>query len=202
MVTISDFESGRHGSSPEWVPLCYKVRSLHTVPQGLPEPSFLRIRHRGARASVTGARCWLEAKGHTLHGHTFSDIISVWIQDWFRKSVNLDSRTSAVSATCRQLSMPFNYLVYFFIFQYGSLCFCDSSYGRYGKVSDTSCNMACPGATSEMCGGLLLNSVYSGQCSMPGMSSQWYLVLGSHALAYIGYASHHALLMPTSELVE
>ena len=43
--------------------------------------------------------------------------------------------------------------------QYGKHCFCDNSYGKYGKVGN--CNMPCAGDVDEICGGSWANSVYS-----------------------------------------
>ncbi len=43
--------------------------------------------------------------------------------------------------------------------QYSSQCFCDNSYGRYGKADN--CNMTCSGNSNEVCGGGWANSVFS-----------------------------------------
>jgi hypothetical protein len=42
--------------------------------------------------------------------------------------------------------------------QYATECFCGNSYGHNGMADN--CNMPCGGNPSEMCGGLLANSVY------------------------------------------
>lgn len=43
--------------------------------------------------------------------------------------------------------------------QHSNHCFCDNSYGKYGKA--TNCDMKCGGNAGEMCGGYWANSVYS-----------------------------------------
>jgi hypothetical protein len=42
--------------------------------------------------------------------------------------------------------------------QYGTWCFCGTSYGKSGKADN--CNMKCGGAGNEICGGTWANSVY------------------------------------------
>jgi regulator of protease activity HflC (stomatin/prohibitin superfamily) len=44
--------------------------------------------------------------------------------------------------------------------QWGSQCFCGNSYGRYGRLPESTCNMGCSGNPSEKCGGWWANSVY------------------------------------------
>lgn len=44
--------------------------------------------------------------------------------------------------------------------QYGSQCYCGSSFGKYGQIADSECNMGCPGNSQEKCGGRWANSVY------------------------------------------
>ncbi|MBK8770114.1 MAG: WSC domain-containing protein [Rhizobiales bacterium] len=43
--------------------------------------------------------------------------------------------------------------------QYGESCLCGSRYGQFGAADN--CNMACTGDTSQICGGVNANSVYS-----------------------------------------
>ncbi|OHU85142.1 MULTISPECIES: WSC domain-containing protein [Pseudoalteromonas] len=45
--------------------------------------------------------------------------------------------------------------------QYGSLCFCGHNYGNYSQVPDSDCNMPCTGNSTQFCGGLWRNSIYS-----------------------------------------
>ena len=47
----------------------------------------------------------------------------------------------------------------YFGLQFGSECWCDSKYGRYGEV-DGRCTRPCGGNKAQMCGGDLVNSVY------------------------------------------
>jgi hypothetical protein len=42
--------------------------------------------------------------------------------------------------------------------QYGTWCFCGTSYGKSGKADN--CDMKCGGAGNEICGGTWANSVY------------------------------------------
>ena len=44
--------------------------------------------------------------------------------------------------------------------QWGSQCFCGNSYGRYGRLPESSCNLGCSGNPSEKCGGWWASSVY------------------------------------------
>ena len=44
--------------------------------------------------------------------------------------------------------------------QWGSQCFCGDSYGKYGRLPESSCNMGCSGNASEKCGGWWASSVY------------------------------------------
>ncbi len=44
--------------------------------------------------------------------------------------------------------------------QYGNQCFCGNSYGRYGKLSESSCNMTCSGDSGLVCGGTWANTLY------------------------------------------
>ena len=44
--------------------------------------------------------------------------------------------------------------------QDGGECFCGNSYGKYGEVPQTECNLACQSDDSETCGGQWRNSVY------------------------------------------
>lgn len=50
--------------------------------------------------------------------------------------------------------------------QYGSQCFCDNDYGKYGKADN--CNMPCNGNPKEICGGKWANSVYRVRPQKPG----------------------------------
>lgn len=55
-------------------------------------------------------------------------------------------------------------------FQFGSLCFCGNSFGKYGSIDSSDaeyvCDSPCTGNRSQMCGGTLRNFVYnvSGTC--------------------------------------
>ena len=51
--------------------------------------------------------------------------------------------------------------------QYSSYCFCGDSFGQYGQVPYTQCNMTCPGSPSFECGGTWRNSVFYTQNSLP-----------------------------------
>ena len=44
--------------------------------------------------------------------------------------------------------------------QFGSHCFCGNSYGKYGQLPESRCNVTCPGDHSQICGGPGANSVY------------------------------------------
>ena len=61
----------------------------------------------------------------------------------------------ACQAFCADRGFPFAAT------QWGSQCFCGNTYGKYGQVPESSCNMGCSGNPSEKCGGWWANSVYS-----------------------------------------
>ena len=50
----------------------------------------------------------------------------------------------------------------FFLYFKSSYCFCDNNYGAYGTT--TTCNMACTGDSSELCGGSMTNQIYYTNC--------------------------------------
>ncbi|MGA2987658.1 MAG: SPFH domain-containing protein [Terriglobia bacterium] len=61
--------------------------------------------------------------------------------------------------------------------QWGSQCFCGNSYGRYGRLPESSCNLGCSGNPSEKCGGWWASSVYevgkpNSTAAKPGPSPQ------------------------------
>lgn len=39
-------------------------------------------------------------------------------------------------------------------------CFCGDSYGKYGQANSRDCDVACPGNSTQMCGGGWRNSVF------------------------------------------
>lgn len=45
--------------------------------------------------------------------------------------------------------------------QYGYLCRCGDSYGKYTKVSDEECNALCVGDRSQKCGGFWRSAVFT-----------------------------------------
>ena len=45
--------------------------------------------------------------------------------------------------------------------QGGTDCYCGNAFAMYGKVENMMCNMPCAGDSTAMCGGSMLNSVYS-----------------------------------------
>jgi hypothetical protein len=45
--------------------------------------------------------------------------------------------------------------------QSGNMCMCSNNFGNYGGVETSKCNIPCPGQSNQMCGGNLLNSVFS-----------------------------------------
>jgi len=53
----------------------------------------------------------------------------------------------------------------YFGVQYSSQCFCDNSYGRYGRAGG--CTRSCSGNRSQKCGGSWRNSVYRTESSCP-----------------------------------
>ena len=45
--------------------------------------------------------------------------------------------------------------------QYGYLCRCGNSYGKYTKVSDEECNALCVGDRAQKCGGFWRSAVFT-----------------------------------------
>ena len=44
--------------------------------------------------------------------------------------------------------------------QNGNQCFCDDTYGGYGKVDESKCTKLCTGDPSLLCGGAWANMIY------------------------------------------
>ena len=44
--------------------------------------------------------------------------------------------------------------------QSSTLCFCGTTYSRYGRLRDEHCTMHCNGNYKEICGGFMMNSMY------------------------------------------
>uniref|UniRef100_A0A1I8I836 WSC domain-containing protein n=1 Tax=Macrostomum lignano TaxID=282301 RepID=A0A1I8I836_9PLAT len=49
----------------------------------------------------------------------------------------------------------------YFGVQVGKQCFCGSSYGLHGQLSDSKCNSQCKGNPEQICGGFTINSVFA-----------------------------------------
>ncbi|EDO38483.1 predicted protein, partial [Nematostella vectensis] len=45
--------------------------------------------------------------------------------------------------------------------QYGYLCRCGDTYGKYAKLDDFQCSSPCKGDPSKICGGFFRNSIYT-----------------------------------------
>eukprot|EP00112_Aurelia_sp_Birch-Aquarium-sp1_P024371 Seg768.11 transcript_id=Seg768.11/GoldUCD/mRNA.D3Y31 product="Kremen protein 1" protein_id=Seg768.11/GoldUCD/D3Y31 len=61
-------------------------------------------------------------------------------------------------SNCRSACKRTGY--YYAGLQFGYLCFCGNSYGKYDMAPDSECNYACSGDGNQTCGGLWRNSVY------------------------------------------
>ena len=48
----------------------------------------------------------------------------------------------------------------FYAMRGGDECVCGDSFGRYGAVNDTECDVPCSGEASRLCGGLNRTSIY------------------------------------------
>eukprot|EP01043_Picozoa_sp_COSAG02_P014239 COSAG02_NODE_584_length_19995_cov_3.209439_1_plen_2268_part_10 len=70
-------------------------------------------------------------------------------------TTTLDYDTATVD-TCAAYCADYQY----FGLEWGSRCSCDNSYGTYGEVDETECNMECGGNDMQTCGGRGTNSVY------------------------------------------
>jgi len=51
--------------------------------------------------------------------------------------------------------------------QFGTYCFCGRSFGRYGPVAESMCNMTCTGNSAFLCGGSWTNSIYNNSGALP-----------------------------------
>ena len=60
------------------------------------------------------------------------------------------------------MSTDFSIVILTIFFLISTYCLCGNSYGSYGSSSN--CNMPCSGNTSEICGGVMTNSIYSTKC--------------------------------------
>jgi hypothetical protein len=69
---------------------------------------------------------------------------------------NAKNNTLWCVSTCRQLNYTYAGV------QNGNECWCGNSYGNFGTAASQgrTCNMACPGASAENCGGAAANGVY------------------------------------------
>jgi hypothetical protein len=98
------------------------------------------LRKCGAGPAVVGpgyVGCFRDQQQRDLSGATYGD---------GRMTIG------ACRAYCGQRNFAFAGV------QYGSQCFCGSTYGRYGGADN--CNMACGGSTTETCGGVWANAIY------------------------------------------
>lgn len=73
---------------------------------------------------------------------------------------------------CEQLCARFKY----FGLQYGSECWCDNKYGKYGPATEAECDTPCTGDESQKCGGNYRNSIYQvtiGESTVGGQHEGW-----------------------------
>ena len=42
----------------------------------------------------------------------------------------------------------------------GTYCYCDHSFGSYGRLPPGKCTLPCPANRNKQCGGLLANAIY------------------------------------------
>eukprot|EP00941_MAST-03F_sp_MAST-3F-sp1_P003154 g3154.t1 len=73
------------------------------------------------------------------------------------------SSSTMTPSECSAYCSDFDY----FGLQYYSQCFCGNSFGKYGEVSQSECNLPCKGNDAVMCGAAYRNNVYA----QPGVSS-------------------------------
>ncbi len=66
--------------------------------------------------------------------------------------------SAADNAACRALCGKQGFL--YAGMQWGGQCFCGNSYGKYGQLPESRCNLGCPGNPNEKCGGWWASSVY------------------------------------------
>jgi len=76
----------------------------------------------------------------------------------------------------------------YYAVQYGSYCFCGNSYGKYGFVSYTECNMSCNGDKTQDCGGTWRNSIYAVSNSL----------LPASLMPSLKYSGNPRLIVPTA----
>lgn len=48
----------------------------------------------------------------------------------------------------------------YFGLQNGTSCYCGKDHGKYGKLSDSACNITCNGDEAEKCGGAQANNIF------------------------------------------
>ena len=92
----------------------------------------------------------------------------------FRPQTRTHNRGDALSCVLNCAESGFIYAGV----QNGNLCFCGNKYGRYGRASDSHCNLKClkPVGVQKQteadnifnsCGGKWVNSIYSGKQDIP-----------------------------------
>ncbi|KAH3745392.1 di-glucose binding within endoplasmic reticulum family protein [Pelomyxa schiedti] len=91
--------------------------------------------------------CYIDSSDRDLDGYSFSDA---------SMTVLMCSYACAILR-----SPPYKY----YGLQYSTYCFCGDSFGEYGRVDDSECNMPCGGDQSEMCGSAWRNSIYINSCN-------------------------------------
>jgi hypothetical protein len=122
-------------------------------------------------------RCRCEACGH--------DLLVAYSNGCFADTATRDLPYLAINGSvsvesCRTACAGHGYA--YAGLQYGSQCFCGSSYGRYGRATD--CTMSCNANSSETCGGFWANSVYASGAALTTVTLGSLMNTGQHGQVY------------------
>jgi len=92
------------------------------------------------------------------------------------------SSSSMTPGTCAAFCAQNNYK--YSGVQFSTYCFCGNSYGKYGSVSYTECNMPCGGDSKTDCGGNWRNSIYA-VASLPSQAQPSKQYIGTKPLLIV-----------------
>jgi hypothetical protein len=133
----------------------------HSLPVVLEYPGY-------ELAAVMGyVGCYIDNDNRDLNGYNTSD-------------------NTMTPGQCLSICQQMNYKYYGV--QFSSYCFCGDTYGKYGSVPYTECNMTCAGDKALDCGASWRNSIYSVSAS----------ILPPQAMPSLEYSGSPRLIVPTA----
>ena len=97
---------------------------------------------------------------------------------FFSKNLEID----ACKRACNEKGFKYSGL------QYSGNCFCGNRYGKYGRLSDNSCQSLCNGNKNEFCGGAWANSIYQSEKiknGIDGIIKEKFEIIDDHRFRFI-----------------